>query len=57
MSEVQSPCIRQCALNEEQVCTGCYRSRGEIARWSRASEDEQKEIVLNALKRSDTQRR
>ncbi|WP_257288020.1 MULTISPECIES: DUF1289 domain-containing protein [unclassified Endozoicomonas] len=48
MSKVKSPCIRQCALNKDQVCTGCFRSRTEIARWSRASQEEQKEIVLNA---------
>ncbi|MGI9278525.1 MAG: DUF1289 domain-containing protein [Endozoicomonas sp.] len=55
MSEVESPCIRQCALNEDQVCTGCFRSRREIAQWSRASQEEQKAIVLNATKRSETQ--
>ncbi|WP_169741416.1 DUF1289 domain-containing protein [Endozoicomonas numazuensis] len=53
MNPVESPCIRQCALNEDQVCTGCFRSRNEIARWSRASQEEQKEIVVNATKRSE----
>ncbi|WP_448215782.1 DUF1289 domain-containing protein [Endozoicomonas sp. 2B-B] len=55
MSKVESPCIRQCALNEDQVCTGCFRSRAEIAQWSRANQDEQKEIVFNAQKRSEAQ--
>ncbi len=32
-SEPRSPCISVCVLDEEDVCTGCYRTAGEIAQW------------------------
>ena len=29
-----SPCVRSCALDQSNVCTGCRRSLAEIAAWS-----------------------
>lgn len=31
---VPSPCIKICKLNQDQICTGCGRSRAEIGNWS-----------------------
>jgi predicted Fe-S protein YdhL (DUF1289 family) len=47
--KVPSPCIRNCCLDEHDICLGCYRSLSEIMRWSEASEEEQREI-LNACR-------
>ena len=34
--EVESPCIRVCVIHEDSgLCMGCYRTRHEIAGWSR----------------------
>ncbi len=52
MSEVASPCISQCDLNESNVCKGCFRSLDEIGRWSVTSEEDKKEIVITAKQRS-----
>lgn len=31
---IDSPCIRNCCLNEQDVCIGCFRSLSEIKQWS-----------------------
>lgn len=44
--EVQSPCINICVIHPAaRLCTGCYRSIDEIARWSRMSSDERTEVI------------
>jgi predicted Fe-S protein YdhL (DUF1289 family) len=42
---VLSPCVRNCCLDENDICMGCYRSLDEILRWSGASVDEKREIL------------
>ncbi|WKE64098.1 DUF1289 domain-containing protein [Gallaecimonas kandeliae] len=45
---IASPCIACCALNDDQVCVGCYRTIIEIANWTRLSPAERAE-ALRAL--------
>jgi len=33
VSEVSSPCIGVCAMNEQGFCEGCYRTIEEISNW------------------------
>jgi predicted Fe-S protein YdhL (DUF1289 family) len=42
---VASPCIRLCTLDDQDVCLGCFRSMAEICAWSRASNDERRQMV------------
>lgn len=42
---VRSPCVSVCALNEDNLCIGCYRSADEITRWVKMS-SEQRLAVL-----------
>lgn len=35
---VQSPCVRNCCLNEADICVGCFRSLEEITLWSTVSD-------------------
>ncbi|WP_343823462.1 DUF1289 domain-containing protein [Psychrosphaera haliotis] len=44
--EVSSPCIRNCCLDEKNVCIGCYRDINEIMAWSKMSNSEKK-LTLN----------
>jgi predicted Fe-S protein YdhL (DUF1289 family) len=44
-STVESPCVHVCVLDEKDVCVGCDRTSDEILRWSKMSEDEQRQIV------------
>lgn len=41
----QSPCIRNCCLDEANVCMGCGRTLAEIVRWAQADDTEKAEIV------------
>ena len=45
---VKSPCIEVCALNDQDVCIGCYRTANEIIEWFSAS-DERKRAILAAV--------
>lgn len=45
---VKSPCIEVCALNDQDVCIGCYRTANEIIEWFSAS-DERKRAILSAV--------
>jgi predicted Fe-S protein YdhL (DUF1289 family) len=45
--EVESPCVKLCIIHEDSgFCMGCYRTRHEIAGWSRMSGEERRERML-----------
>ncbi|SHM38967.1 hypothetical protein SAMN05443432_10732 [Roseovarius litoreus] len=45
-NEIESPCVRICVVHPEaRICTGCYRTMDEIARWSRMESAERREIM------------
>lgn len=50
--EIQSPCVRNCCLNEQDVCMGCYRHIDEITGWNQASQERKKEILSRIKERS-----
>lgn len=45
MPEVVSPCVSICALDEDDICVGCYRSGDEITRWSQMSKEEKEQVM------------
>jgi hypothetical protein len=52
---VPSPCIKVCQIAPETgLCRGCLRTLDEIARWSRASEDD-KRAVWAEIRRREAQ--
>jgi predicted Fe-S protein YdhL (DUF1289 family) len=54
MSELinsHSPCIRNCCLNEDDICLGCYRSLDEILIWSQANDIKKREILMKSQER------
>jgi uncharacterized protein len=51
---VPSPCVRNCCLDDKDICLGCYRSLSEILRWGEAKEEDRKEILARCrLRASD----
>lgn len=58
---VASPCVRNCCLEENDVCIGCGRHIDEILAWHQATGDERQDIIELALQRlkqrADRQRR
>jgi uncharacterized protein len=46
LNTVQSPCISICRMNaDDAFCTGCWRSREEIAAWGIANDATRLEIL------------
>jgi predicted Fe-S protein YdhL (DUF1289 family) len=48
---IKSPCIRNCCLDENNICLGCFRSLQEICDWSNSSDDEKKEVLKKCQQR------
>src|SRR5215203_7460492 len=52
MTRVSSPCIRVCILDSETgLCEGCGRTREEITRWYRITEEERLLIMAELPER------
>jgi hypothetical protein len=52
MSRATSPCIRVCTLDPSTgLCEGCGRTRDEIVRWYRMTEEERLEIIAGLPER------
>ena len=49
--EVPSPCVRNCCLNNDDICLGCFRSLGEIIGWSQADGSGRLKILKDAEQR------
>lgn len=50
---VKSPCVSVCALDENDICLGCYRSGEEITDWFMADEQRKREIVAASNERRE----
>lgn len=48
---IDSPCVRNCCLDEDDVCLGCFRSIHEIMMWNEADQDERLAILERAASR------
>ncbi|MFK5986485.1 MAG: DUF1289 domain-containing protein [Pseudomonadota bacterium] len=48
---VQSPCIRNCCLDEDDICLGCYRHVNEIMSWQKVNNTQKQQILLRAKQR------
>jgi predicted Fe-S protein YdhL (DUF1289 family) len=48
---VDSPCVKICDLDRDDVCVGCGRTRAEIAGWTSMSESQKAEVVERAKER------
>jgi len=49
--QVESPCVRNCCLNEEDICLGCFRHIDEIVEWSSADNIRRQVILECAIQR------
>ena len=57
-NEIESPCVRVCVVHPEaRICTGCYRSIDEIARWSKMAPEERREIMAGLPDRASLLRK
>jgi hypothetical protein len=48
---VKSPCVSICALDENDVCVGCYRTGVEISQWGGMSVTEKSDVMEQVKER------
>jgi len=48
---IPSPCVRNCCLNDADICLGCFRSLDEIKLWGMSDRATQQRIIANAEQR------
>lgn len=48
---INKPCIRQCCLNEEDVCLGCFRTFDDMLQWNKSSSEEKMKMLEMAKER------
>ncbi|MGF1695545.1 DUF1289 domain-containing protein [Vibrio lamellibrachiae] len=44
-NNIDSPCIRHCCLNEDDVCLGCYRTLEEILAWNSMTPIDKQQVL------------
>ncbi|TWX52454.1 DUF1289 domain-containing protein [Colwellia hornerae] len=49
--DVASPCIRNCCLNGDDVCLGCFRHIDEILAWTSYKNNEKVTVIKNCRQR------
>ncbi|BCE00841.1 DUF1289 domain-containing protein [Marinicellulosiphila megalodicopiae] len=47
-NKIDSPCIRNCCLDEKDMCVGCGRLLKEITSWQQATNTDKLKILENA---------
>ena len=40
-----SPCVGICQYNEEDLCSGCFRTSKEISQWFDMTQEEKKKVI------------
>ena len=48
---ISSPCVRNCCLDEQDICLGCGRTIEEIMRWGDADDKEKLQMLKVSKKR------
>jgi len=52
-NSAQSPCIRNCCLDDDDICLGCFRSIEEIKQWTVVDNHRRRIILQNAEQRRE----
>jgi predicted Fe-S protein YdhL (DUF1289 family) len=50
-SQVKSPCVNICFLNEDDLCAGCYRTGKEISLWGSMNKASQQAVMKKVRER------
>ena len=49
---IASPCVDICALDDNDICIGCFRHGNEISQWGKYSDEEKLEVLKRTHLRS-----
>lgn len=50
-SQSDNPCVRNCCLDDQDVCLGCGRTLTDITGWSRLSDAQKQQVLQDARAR------
>lgn len=48
---IKSPCVRNCCLDDKDICMGCFRHLDEITGWWQYTDEEKKNVLALARER------
>ncbi|WP_245825403.1 DUF1289 domain-containing protein [Pseudocolwellia agarivorans] len=48
---IESPCVRNCCLDKEDVCVGCFRHIKEIVGWKNLTDEGKKTVLASCEER------
>jgi uncharacterized protein len=48
---IESPCVDNCCLDENEICLGCFRSLQEILQWDSLGNRDRLAVLRNASQR------
>ncbi|MDH5517258.1 MAG: DUF1289 domain-containing protein [Gammaproteobacteria bacterium] len=51
MTEVHSPCVRNCCLDQNDICIGCLRTLDEIKDWMILSDNQKLDVLAQCAQR------
>lgn len=54
---VESPCVRNCCLDQDDICLGCFRHLNEIIAWGNASAQVRLAILERCAQRREARKR
>lgn len=57
VGKIESPCIGNCCLDENDICLGCFRSLTEITQWRIVDEETRLQFLDNSIKRKNKQKK
>jgi hypothetical protein len=52
-----SPCVRNCCLDDDNICMGCGRSLQEIVAWGGTGPEEKAAILVRSRERAAARRK
>lgn len=53
MPAIASPCIRNCCLDDQDLCIGCLRTLEEILQWGAADDRRKRQILAEVAARKE----
>ena len=51
VEDIASPCVRNCRLNEVDICLGCFRHIDEIMAWRQLDDTGKRAVIAQCQER------
>ncbi|WP_268820404.1 DUF1289 domain-containing protein [Paraglaciecola algarum] len=53
-SQIVSPCVSNCCLDDKDMCLGCFRMMDDILVWAQSDDNQRKKILDACTKRRES---